>query len=79
MSPEDVLTWLHAAPFRPFRLCLNSGKTYEIRHPEMLRAGRSMINVYSFAGEPTDPFERMEMISLFLLERIEPVDAPVRA
>ena len=78
MSPEDVLTWLHAAPFRPFRLYMNSGKTYEIRHPEMLRVGRSMINVYSFAGEPTDPFECMEMISLFLLQRIEPVDAPVR-
>ena len=56
MRPEDVLTWVRAAPFRPFRIYLNSGQTYEIRHPEMLRVGRSTANVYWFAGEPADPY-----------------------
>jgi hypothetical protein len=35
MRPDDLLAWVHAAPFQPFRICLNSGRTYEIRHPEM--------------------------------------------
>ena len=34
MRPEDILFWLKAVPFKPFRTCLNSGRTYEIRHPE---------------------------------------------
>jgi len=45
----------------------------------MVRVGRSYVNVYSFAGEPTDPHERMEMVGLLLIERIEPIEAPARA
>jgi hypothetical protein len=79
MRPDDVLVWVRAVPFRPFRVHLNSGRTYDIRHPEMLRVGRSSVNVYSFAGEPSDPYERMEMVSILLIERIEPLDTPVRS
>jgi len=75
MRADDLLTWLRAAPFVPFRMRLNSGRTFEIRHPEMLRVGRSIANVFSFAGDPTDPYERMEMISLVLIESVEPVEA----
>ncbi len=78
MRTDDLLIWLRTTPFRPFRICLNSGRTYDIRHPEMLRVGRSIVNVYSFVGEPEDPFERMEMVSVLLIERIEPIEVPVR-
>jgi hypothetical protein len=79
MRPDDLLLWVRAVPFRPFRICLNSGRTYEIRHPEMLKVGRSSVNIYSYAGEPEDPYERMEMVGLILIERIEPIDAPILA
>jgi hypothetical protein len=79
MRAEGVLAWLRATPFAPFRLCLNSGRTYDIRHPEMLRVGRSIVNVYSFVGDPADPYERMEMVSLLLIERIEPLEARTQA
>jgi hypothetical protein len=42
----------------------------------MLRVGRSSVNIYTFAGEPTDPYERMEMVSLVLVESVEPLEAP---
>jgi hypothetical protein len=77
MRSDDVLVWLKAAPFQPFRIHLNSGQTYEIRHPEMLRVGRSSMNVYTYSGEPSDPYERMEMVSLLLIERIEPLETSV--
>ena len=79
MRPEDVLHWLRAVPFQPFRIYLNSGKTYDIRHPEMLRIGRTTMQIYSFAGEPADPYERVEMVSLLLIERIESVASAVGA
>jgi hypothetical protein len=79
MRPDDLLEWRRAVPFRPFRICLNSGRTYDIRHPEMLRVGRSYVNIYSFSGEPVEPHEHMEMVSLLLIERIEPIEAPIPA
>jgi hypothetical protein len=79
MRPDDVLTWVRAAPFRSFRITLNSGRSYDIRHPEMVRVGRSYINIFTFTGEPADPFEKMEMVSLLLVERIEPLEAPASA
>ncbi len=79
MRPDDLLAWVRAVPFQPFRIHLNSGQRYEIRHPEMLRVGRSTVHVYWFNGEPMDPYERMEMISLLLIERIEPLETPARA
>jgi hypothetical protein len=75
MRAEDLLVWVRAAPFVPFRIRLNSGRSFEIRHPEMLRVGRTSVNVYSYAGEPEDPYERMEMISLLLIESVEPLQA----
>ncbi len=75
MRAEDLLSWIRAAPFTSFRIRLNSGRTFDIRHPEMLRVGRTTANVYSFAGEPADPYERMEMISLVLIESVEPIQA----
>jgi len=79
MRPEDLQFWLRAKPFKPFRMCLNSGRTCEIRHPEMLRVGRSTVIVFSFVGDPEEPFERMEMVGLVLVERIEPIETPTHA
>ena len=76
MRPDDLLTWNRATPFVPYRIRLNSGRTFEIRHPEMIRVGRSAVNIYTFAGDPTDPYERMEMVSLVLIESVEPSTSP---
>ena len=64
MCPEDILFWLKAVPFKPFRICLNSGRTYEIRHPEMLKVSRTTMLVFSFAGEPQDPSRRWKWSAL---------------
>ena len=75
MRPDDLLDWTRATPFVPFRIRLNSGRTFDIRHPEMLRVGRSTLHVYTFIGEPTDPYERVDMISLVLIESVEAIEA----
>jgi len=75
MRAEDLLSWVRAAPLVPFRIRLNSGRTFDIRHPEMLRVGRTAANVYSFAGEPGDPYEQVEMISWVLIESVTPIGA----
>ena len=73
MRPEEVLDWVRAVPFVPFRIRLLTGRSFDIRHPEMLSVGRDKMQVYTFAGDPTEPHERMEMISLSLIKTVEPV------
>jgi hypothetical protein len=74
MRAADLLSWVRATHFVPFRIRLNSGRMFDIRHPEMLRVGLSSVNVYSFTGEPSDPFEKMEMVSLVLIESVEQLE-----
>ncbi len=76
MRADDLLTWVRAIPFVPFRLRMNSGRTFDIRCPEMLRVGRSTVNIYTFAGSPAEPYEHMDMVGLLLIETIEPLEAP---
>ena len=79
MRPEDILYWLRAAPFQPFRIVLNSGRSYDIRHPEMVKLMRTTMVIFSYQGESSEVAERAEMIGLVLVERIEPLPAPSHA
>lgn len=78
MRPEDLVPWLRAMPFQPFRIHLNSGRSYDIRHPEMLRVGRTKTYVFGF-GEAPDVHEQVEMVSNLLLERVVPLETRMRA
>jgi len=74
MRADDVLEWVRAAPFVPFRIRLNSGRAYDIRHPEMVRVGRTTAYIFSYFGNPPDLVEKMEMVGLVLIEAIEPLE-----
>ncbi len=76
MQPETLQAYLRAVPFRAFRIVLNSGRAYEVRHPEMIRVGRDIFVLYH-ADTPEAPFDRFETVSLLLIERIEHIEAAV--
>ena len=40
MRRDELVDALQAKPFRPFRLHVSDGATFEIRHPEMLMVTR---------------------------------------
>jgi hypothetical protein len=77
LSPSQVLSYVKAQPFRPFRLNMASGKNYDIRHPEMIRVGKSLVLVFSFVSGDPDVFEQWESVSLMLTESISQLDQPV--
>jgi hypothetical protein len=74
MRPDDLLSWVKAVPFVPFRIRLNSGRTFDIPHPEMLKVGRTTFYVFSYVGDGTDVVEKMEMVSPLLVESVEPME-----
>ena len=45
MRPEELRDHLRKRPFRPFRLILTDGRTFEVRHPELAVIGRTTVAV----------------------------------
>ena len=73
MRDRSVLTYVQAVPFRPFRIVMNSGKSYDVRHPETIAVGRDTL-IYYYRQKPGQPFDRVDMVSLLLVQNIEHLD-----
>ena len=77
MSAREVLNYVKANPFRPFRIRMNSGRTFDIRHPEMIRVGRDFFMLFTSVSDSPDVVDHWETASLLLVEAISHLDAPV--
>jgi hypothetical protein len=78
MQPSTLQTYVRAQPFRPFRIVMNSGAAYDIRHPEMIHVGRDFFNYYTSSG--TDQFpDSWETVSLLLVEKAHHLDQTANA
>ena len=45
----------------------------------MLKVGRTHVNIFWYRGDPEGPHDRMEMVGLIMIERIEPIESPIPA
>ena len=79
MPLEDLLDWIKADPFTPFRLRLTNGQVYDIHSPSMIWPGRQSVLI-GFPN-PTDPFvyDRHVTIGLLHINSIEPLVTPPAA
>jgi hypothetical protein len=77
MSSHDVLNYVKAQPFRPFRIKMASGRDFDVRHPEMVRVGRTSLVVFSFLSDDPDVFDKWETASLVLVESISHLEGAV--
>ena len=77
MSPQEVLNYLQAQPFPPFRIRMNSGRTFDIRHPEMVRVGKRDLLIFTFVSDSPDVYDRWENVALLLIESLSPLEASV--
>ena len=75
MRPETILAYVRAVPFRPFRLVMNSGKVFEVRHPEFLKVGKDFV-LFFYATSPDDPIDHWDTVSLLLIQTVEHIDGP---
>jgi hypothetical protein len=79
ISFQRMASYVGAEPFRPFRINTAGGRSFDIRHPEMVQLGRSTITIFTFMSDgPEEPKERQVEVSLLLTESVEPLDAAVR-
>jgi hypothetical protein len=77
MSPQEFLKYVIAEPFRPFRIRMNSGRTFDIRHPEMIRVTKHALVVFSSVSDSLDVYDDWESVSPLLVESVSFMEAPV--
>lgn len=71
MTRRVLFLYVDAEPFRPFRIKMTSGETFEIRYPETIYLSRTTARVFSWLDETGESQERE--ISVLLIESIEPL------
>jgi len=77
MRPLDVMGHVFAEPFRPFRIRTVSGRTFEVRHPEVVELSVRTLRIFTPLADIPDAEGPWCKVVLSLIESIEPVDAPV--
>ena len=78
LTADAILDFITAEPFRPFRMHLSSGRTFEVSHPEMVWVGRTMVTVASKLEGERCAVNPWHQVPLTLLESIEPRESPGR-
>lgn len=73
MTVQTFRELLTQRPFRPFRLVMSSGQTYDVRHPEMAMLTRTSILVGIDETDEGVPAE-FKICSLLHVTAVEPVD-----
>lgn len=74
MTVQTFRELLSQRPFKPFRLVMSSGQTYEVRHPEMALLTRSDLLVGVDETDEGVPAE-FKICSLLHVSAIEPLGA----
>lgn len=74
MTVQTFRELLGQQPFKPFRLVMSSGQTYDVRHPEMAMLTRTSILVGIDLTEDGVPAE-FKICSLLHVTAVEPLHA----
>ena len=77
MRREDILQLTRAVPFRPFRVFVSNGQTFDVFHPDMIVAtlGSAFIGVPATDGQPGAADTGVH-VSLYHVQKIELLPTP---
>ena len=75
MRAHDLLRWLRRRPFRPFRLLVTTGRTYDVRRADLMLVGNATITL-----ELSDPdhltLETRREVEIALTHIVQVEEAP---
>ena len=76
MTYRDLMEWVDAEPFVPFRLRLTDGRSIDIQHSNLIWPGRrtAMIGIPDDPNEPDVPSTH-QTLNLMHIVSIEPLTA----
>jgi hypothetical protein len=74
---QELLDMLRRRPFAPFRVHLTDGSSYEVRHPDLVMPGARSVAIGLPGGTlPEGVYERIVILALIHITRLEPLDTP---
>jgi hypothetical protein len=73
MVPEELKDTLKEQPFRPFRIVLTDGESYDIRHPDLLWVGKRTAWVGWTKWAQDELHDRAVKVDLLHIVRVEPL------
>ncbi|MBL8799568.1 MAG: hypothetical protein JNM56_37140 [Planctomycetia bacterium] len=79
MNAEEIRKELRRQPFVPLRFYLSDGKTYEVKHPEMVFLTRSWMYVGVESKLGSGVAEDHDLVSLMHVVRVELAGKPSAA
>jgi hypothetical protein len=79
VTSSQIQSYVKAEPFRPFQLNMASGKTFDIRHPEMIKVAKTYLLVFTYDRNNPELIEQWETVSLMLIESVSHLESPVGA
>jgi hypothetical protein len=80
MNAQDVVRHLKEQPFIPFRIHLDDGRTFDIRHPEMMIVTKRIAVVaIPRPGSPNSIYDNVVTLSLLHIVTIEPIHTETKA
>ncbi len=74
MRPDEIRAHLRREPFRPIRIYISDGSSYDVRHPELMFVSRAEVVIGLDAGDDELP-ERSVYCDPLRITRIQPLDA----
>ncbi len=77
MTPRVVIDRVFAEPVHPFRIYPASGRTFEVRHPELVEIGRDGLTVEAASENHPDAPRSWDEVSLASIESIASLEASV--
>jgi hypothetical protein len=80
MGTHDLDDLLHARPFRPFRIHVSDGTTFDIHHPDLVVPGITSVFVGIPPSQQPTPryYEHFEIVFLGHITRLEPLEPAAR-
>lgn len=78
MTTATFRDLLRQLPFRPFRLVMSSGESYDVRHPEMAWVTKNDVLVGIDLAEDGTPAE-FRICPMFHVATVEPIGIDSRA
>jgi hypothetical protein len=80
MTADAIFNRFRLRPFKPFRVILSSGTTYDILHPEMMHISRSGLTIALYDRDQTPSPDEIPMrdtlVSYLHVAAVEDIPEP---
>lgn len=73
MGPEEIRKILGERPFRPFRIHMSDGASYDVRHPELVLVAKRQL-IVGVAKPGSDILDDFSFVNILHITRIEPIE-----